>query len=40
MNSVFVGQVGEESHRRPAGVEHSARCPDAFKIVSTCPTLL
>src|SRR5262249_48853447 len=27
------GQVGQESHLRPAVVEHSARCPDSSKNV-------
>ena len=27
------GQVGQESHRRPAVVEHTARCPDLSRIV-------
>jgi hypothetical protein len=33
MKSQFVGQVGQESHRRPAVVEHAARCPDPSRVV-------
>jgi hypothetical protein len=29
----FKGQVGQESRRRPAGVEHAARCPGSSKDV-------
>jgi hypothetical protein len=27
----ILGQVGQESHRRPAVVEHAARCPETFR---------
>jgi hypothetical protein len=33
MNSAFPGQVGQESNLQPAVLEHSARCPDASKVV-------
>jgi hypothetical protein len=29
----LTGQVGEESHRRPAVVKHAARCPKSSKNV-------
>ena len=33
MNSGFSWQVGQDSNRHPAVVEHAARCPDSSKVV-------
>jgi hypothetical protein len=30
---ISEGQVGQESHRQPAVLEHAARCPESSKVV-------